>query len=183
MSTERKDTSIERYESHFAKTLRDLMQKNGTTQKELAKAVGIRQQSLGQYVSGETMPNVEKVLKIAEYFHVTTDYLITGTVIEDIPVREMLGLTEQTVECMKLVKEGYFEDTPAMLSMLDYVLSSKDFYQSLDMAASYMSKKDDALSADMQEFYEWKASVVMQNFFLEMFGKNLFAIYVEKEQQ
>ena len=47
---------------------------------------------------------------------------------EDIPVREMLGLSEQTVENMRLVKDGYFEDTPLMLSMLDRLLGDKDFY-------------------------------------------------------
>ena len=101
--TDKKDCSIERYNARFASTLRDLMAKHKTTQKELAKFVGIRPQSLAQYCSGETTPNGEKLLKIAEFYNVTTDFLLTGTVIEDIPVREMLGLSERTVENMHAV--------------------------------------------------------------------------------
>lgn len=70
-------------------------------------------------------------------YHVTTDYLLTGIVVEDIPVREMLGLSEQTVENMRLVKDGYFEDTPAMLSILDRLLGDKDFYIALEKATTY----------------------------------------------
>ena len=117
--TEKRNDRIDRYNACFASTLRLLMLQNGTTQKELAQFVGIRPQSLAQYCSGETTPNGEKLLKIAEYYNVTTDYLLTGVVVEDIPVREMLGLSEQTVENMRLVKDGYFEYTPLMLSMLD----------------------------------------------------------------
>ena len=118
MPKTRKGSSIELYNSHFAATLRELMEKHGTTQKELADAVGVRPQTLSLYTTGETQPNVDKLLKIAEYFNVTTDFLITGTILEDIPVREMLGLSERTVENMKLIKDGYFEDAPYMLSVI-----------------------------------------------------------------
>ena len=40
MPKTRKGSSIELYNSHFAATLRELMEKHGTTQKELADAVG-----------------------------------------------------------------------------------------------------------------------------------------------
>ena len=100
--TEKKNCSIERYNAHFAVTLRELMAKHGTTQKELAAFVGIRPQSLAQYCSGETTPNGEKLLKIAEFYNITTDYLLTGVVIEDIPVREMLGLSERTLSLIHI---------------------------------------------------------------------------------
>ena len=173
--TEKKDCSIERYNAHFAATLRDLMQKHGTTQKELAKFVGIRPQSLAQYCSGETTPNGEKLLKIAEYYKVTTDFLLTGTVIEDIPVREMLGLSERTVENMRLVKDGYFEDTPLMLSVLDRLLGDKDFYITLEKAVScygIAKQHTDCGEKDEQaQFYEWKAEQYMQGYLLEFFSK------------
>lgn len=173
--TEKKDCSIERYNAHFAVTLRDLMEKNHTTQKELAKFVGIRPQSLAQYCSGETTPNGEKLLKIAEFFKVTTDYLLTGTIIEDIPVREMLGLSERTVENMRLVKEGYFEDTPLMLSVLDRLLGDKDFYIALEKAVTnYGIARQHTNNGEKDEqaqFYEWKAEQYMQGYLLEFFSK------------
>lgn len=173
--TEKKDCSIERYNAHFAVTLRNLMEKNHTTQKELAKFVGIRPQSLAQYCSGETTPNGEKLLKIAEYFKVTTDYLLTGTIIEDIPVREMLGLSERTVENMRLVKDGYFEDAPLMLSVLDRLLGDKDFYIALEKAVTNYGiarqHTDSGEKDEQAQFYEWKAEQYMQGYLLEFFSK------------
>ena len=173
--TEKRNDRIDRYNACFASTLRLLMSQNGTTQKELAKFVGIRPQSLAQYCSGETTPNGEKLLKIAEYYNVTTDYLLTGVVVEDIPVREMLGLSEQTVENMRLVKDGYFEDTPLMLSMLDRLLGDKDFYIALEKAATYygMAKQhtDGGEQDERTQFYEWKAEQYMQGYLLEFFSK------------
>lgn len=172
MPKTRKGSSIELYNSHFAATLRDLMDRNGTTQKELADFVGVRPQTLSLYTTGETQPNVDKLLKIAEYFHVTTDFLITGTVLEDIPVREMLGLSERTVENMKLIKDGYFEDSPYMLSLLDRLLGDKDFYLALEKAATWYGMKRQLEAADggresETEFYEWKAEKYMETYLLD----------------
>lgn len=177
MPKTRKGSSIELYNSHFAATLRDLMEKNGTTQKELADFVGVRPQTLSLYTTGETQPNVDKLLKIAEFFDVTTDFLITGTILEDIPVREMLGLSERTVENMKLIKDGYFEDSPYMLPMLDRLLGDKDFYIALQWAAMWYGRKkqiEAATTADMDapsenecEFCDWKATKYMETYLLD----------------
>lgn len=169
--TEKKKTSLERYEAHFAATLRALMAEHGTTQKELAAFVGIRPQSLAQYYAGETTPNGEKLLKIAEYFDVTTDYLLTGTVIENIPVYEMLGLSQRTVENMKLIKDGYFEDSPYMLPMLDMMLGDKDFYGALEHAASWLQGgKEDV--AERRDYYEFKAMQILQSYLLEFLSRD-----------
>lgn len=161
----------DRYDTHFACTLRMLMGQNGTTQKELATFVGIRPQTLAQYCSGETQPNGDKLLKIAEYYDVTVDYLLTGTVIENIPVYEMLGFSPNTVANLKLVKDGYFEDTPAMLSMLDSLLAEKDFYKALEMAAYWAEEKQGA-TEEYMEYCEWKAAKAMQDFLLDFFRRS-----------
>ena len=178
MPKTRKGSSIELYNSHFAATLRELMEKHGTTQKELADAVGVRPQTLSLYTTGETQPNVDKLLKIAEYFNVTTDFLITGTSLEDIPVREMLGLSERTVENMKLIKDGYFEDAPYMLSMLDRLLGDKDFYLALQQAATWYDRKRqleqaDSGDVDRLEYMEWKAGKEMETYLLRFMQANM----------
>ncbi len=182
MPKTRKGSSIELYNSHFAATLRDLMMKHPetglpVTQKELADFVGVRPQTLSLYTTGETQPNVDKLLKIAEFFGVTTDFLITGTILEDIPVREMLGLSERTVENMKLIKDGYFEDSPYMLPMLDRLLGDKDFYLALQHAATWYGRKrqiEAETTADMDaaaenecEFCDWKVLKYMETYLLE----------------
>ena len=177
MPKTRKGAKIELYNSHFAATLRELMEKNGTTQKELADFVGVRPQTLSLYCTGETQPNVDKLLKIAEYYKVTTDFLITGTILEDVPTRELLGFSERTVECLKLVKDGYFEDSPYMLPLLDCVLGDKDFYTALERAAYWQQTGAD--DTDRADYYEFKAARALEDFFLDFFQKDLQAIYDE----
>lgn len=163
------------YAAQFPTTLRMLMEKNGTTQKELATFVGIRPQTLAQYCTGETQPNGDKLLKIAEYYKVTVDYLLTGTVIENIPVYEMLGLSQNTVENMRLIKDGYFEDSPYMLPMLDRLLGARDFYTTLEKAAYWTQAADDDME-EKRDYYEFKAMQALQSYLLEFLGQNFSEI-------
>lgn len=180
MPKTRKGAKIELYNSHFAATLRDLMEKNGTTQKELADFVGVRPQTLSLYCTGETQPNVDKLLKIAEYYKVTTDYLITGTVLEYVPTREMLGLSERTVDCLKLINDDYFADTPLMLPVLDRLLGDKDFYIALEKAvqcygiARQYTDDENAVKDEQAQFYEWKAEQYMQGYLLDFFSSGAY---------
>lgn len=181
MPKTRNGDKIELYNSHFAATLRALMEKHGTTQKELADFVGVRPQTLSLYCTGETQPNVDKLLKIAEYYRVTTDFLITGTILEDVSAREMLGLSERTIENMKLVNDGYFEDSPYMLPLLDCILGDKDFYAALERAAYW--QQNGAEDADRADYYEFKATRALEDYFLELFKRDLQAIYTALQEQ
>ena len=171
----------ERYNDLFPTTLREFMQKHPVTgervtQAVLGKAVGVRPQTISQYANGETAPAPSVLLKIAEYFGVTVDYLLTGTEIENKPVREVLGLSQQTCDCLKLVKDGYFEDTPAMLPALDRLLADKDFYLALEKTLYWYERKQNT-NDEYQEFCDWKASQYMTGYLMEFFNHNLESIY------
>ena len=60
----------------FAQRLKELMVRTKTTQVELAKKLGITRQSVSQYLNGDVIPNVEKLYLIADFFDVSSDYLI-----------------------------------------------------------------------------------------------------------
>lgn len=176
----------EKYNARFATTLRDFMAihpQTGkqTTQKELAECLGVRPQTVSLYCMGESLPNCEQVLKIANFFGVTVDYMITGRLPENKPVREMLGLSENTVQNLRLVNDGYFEDSPYMLPLLDCLLSEKDFYTTLERAA-YWQQNGAEETEDLREFYTWKATQVLNDFFLNFLSKDLKAIYDERKR-
>ncbi len=184
--TKSSETSIDKYNALFATTLRDFMMKSPktgepVTQKELAAHLGVRPQTVSLYCTGESLPNCEQLLKIAEYFDVTADYMITGKMPENKPVRELLGLSEQTVQNLRLVNDGYFEDSPLMLPMLDCLLNSKDFYLTLAEAAQIQQAGIDA-EPELKEFYEWKATQALNNFFLHFLSYDLQAIYKERKR-
>lgn len=174
-----------RYNDLFPTTLRQFMQAHPVTgervtQAVLGKAVGVRPQTISQYANGETAPAPSVLLKIADYFGVTTDYLLTGRKVENKPVHELLGLSEQTCQNMQLVRDGYFEDTPAMLPALDLLLSSKDFYLALEKAMYWYDEKQGATD-EYKEYCDWKASQYMTGFLMDFFNRNLESIYEQRE--
>lgn len=55
--------------------IKELRENFGIQQKELALELGIPSNTLSQYENGRREPGVEMLKKIAQYFHVSTDYL------------------------------------------------------------------------------------------------------------
>lgn len=181
MAKTTKTPPLDKYNAPLASTLREFMDRhpttgNRTTQAELASHLGVRPQTVSLYCTGESLPNSEQLMKIAEFFGVTADFLLTGRRIENKPVRELLGLSENTVQKMKLVKDGYFEDSPYMIAALDCLLGDKDFYLAMERALSWYKQRENAPD-ERAEFCEWKAAQFMQDFLLDFFRRNLQSIY------
>lgn len=55
-----------------------LLQKNGVTPYKVAKESGVTQTALSNWKSGRSTPTTKTLQKIADYFGVTIDYLMTG---------------------------------------------------------------------------------------------------------
>jgi transcriptional regulator with XRE-family HTH domain len=56
--------------------LKELLTKNGITQRQLAEHLGLARTTVTGYVSGEREPNHSILLKMADYFGVTVDLLL-----------------------------------------------------------------------------------------------------------
>lgn len=94
------------YDSNFATRLRDLMIEKKVTQKELADSVGVSRQAISQYMDGSAQPNLDKFVKMAEFFNVSTDYMIGSTDIRvidinDIAINKQLGLSAKSIGKLK----------------------------------------------------------------------------------
>lgn len=60
----------------FGERLKQLRKEKKVSQKTLADALFISQQAIAKWESDKSSPNPETVRKIAEYFNVSTDYLL-----------------------------------------------------------------------------------------------------------
>lgn len=60
----------------FSDILRLLIEERGLTQKQLAKDLHMAVSTLGGYVQGTSEPDFDTLRLIAEYFEVTSDYLL-----------------------------------------------------------------------------------------------------------
>lgn len=55
-----------------------LLQKHGVTSYKVAKEAGVTQTALSNWKAGRSTPTTKTLQKIADYFGVTVDYLISG---------------------------------------------------------------------------------------------------------
>lgn len=61
---------------NFAEKLSMLRKENGWSQEKLAEHMSITRQSVQKWESGQSVPDVEKLVKLSELFGVSTDYLL-----------------------------------------------------------------------------------------------------------
>ena len=90
----------------FNERLKQLRQQEGLTQRELAKSIEVGRTTISEYESGKIVPKQEGLLKLANYFNVSVDYL-TG--VSDEPA------TRQSNE----------HELDKLLNTLDYILMNE----------------------------------------------------------
>ncbi|MBQ9949588.1 MAG: helix-turn-helix transcriptional regulator [Clostridia bacterium] len=59
--------------------LKELRKERGLTQLKLAIDLNANQNTISRYESGEREPGIEELIRIADYFDVSVDYLIGRT--------------------------------------------------------------------------------------------------------
>lgn len=134
------EQNIDKYNDIFPTTLRGLLEshpKDGhkTTYKDLGVAAGVRQQTISQYAAGVTQPTADVVLKIARFFDVSVDYLLTGVSSANKGYHEELGLSEDAIKYLRKARELTLMENPdaeGTIPFLDELLSDKEFYQFMD---------------------------------------------------
>lgn len=56
--------------------IKEIRLQNGISQKQLALAIGVAQNTLSQYENGKRAPDFDTMARISDYFHVSVDYLL-----------------------------------------------------------------------------------------------------------
>ncbi len=62
--------------SKFAENLSDLIFDKGITQKQLAESTGLDAASICKYLEANRMPTVDAIIKLADYFNCSVDFLL-----------------------------------------------------------------------------------------------------------
>ena len=77
---------------NFGKILKELRQKSGLTQKQLAAQMGVTKSLISFYELQERVPSPSVLVKLSTIFHVSTDYLLG---LEKGRSLDVSGLTER----------------------------------------------------------------------------------------
>ena len=64
------------YKPFFSKRIFELRKQRGLSQKELGAAIGLSHKSISTIESGLTSTSIEKLILLAQFFNVSTDYLL-----------------------------------------------------------------------------------------------------------
>ena len=180
------------YDGTFPNMLRELLDRHPmtgarTTLKELAEAIGIRQQTVSLYKNGETQPTPETLVKIAEFFNVSVDYLLTGISSQNKSINEELGLCEAAIDMLRKVKATEtFDGTTSLHDTLNGLLSDRDFYDFLDDVTFKAQRvkaildgqfdKSNMGSFDIEGYSIWDLQKYIEEFILKQLVKRGLAI-------
>lgn len=63
---------------NVADRIQHLRKGRGLSQEELADAVGVSRQAVSKWESEQSVPDIDKVIALSDYFETTTDYLLKG---------------------------------------------------------------------------------------------------------
>lgn len=67
------------YNAPFAVRLRALFEENGVKQAAAAEKIGTSRQTIGNWLIGKSQPDFDTLVKLADHFETTTDYLLGRT--------------------------------------------------------------------------------------------------------
>lgn len=122
----------EKAKSPFATRLLTLMNKQPiTTQAQLAEITGKTRQTISQYVNGISEPGYDTLVKIADHFRVSVDYLIGRTADPKVLPSSVdeLGLSPEVVEWIKEISHrSHFDDIDDQIAVLNILLGDFKFH-------------------------------------------------------
>ena len=117
LSGKRKDEKMEEV-MILADKIINLRKKNGWSQEELAEKLGVTRQSVSKYEGAQSIPDLDKILKLSEIFGVTTDYLIKDELEEEEYVPSQMQENES--ESDRIVHKVTMEMANEYLQIIDW---------------------------------------------------------------
>lgn len=111
----------------LGKTLKELRLSKKLNQSDLAKLLNIDRTTYGKYETGDSSPDYDKLLKLADFFGVSTDYLLGHN--NDL----------RSKEPVLIVKEESIEDLPIA------------FFRSSNMADINVGKLKEIINSAVKE--------------------------------
>lgn len=93
----------ERWFVMLANQIRALRKSKEIDQKTLARKLGVTKQTVSNWENDNIMPSIEKLIQLADYFEVSTDYLLgrDEAAMDEIKVIDVSGLSDEQFELVK----------------------------------------------------------------------------------
>ena len=107
----------------FGERLGDLINNRGITQSQLAENTGVNQSALSDYINKNKAPTCATIIALAQYFSVSTDYLLgrtidpypNGTTMEDLGISAAAAEKFRECKSCNLLGREYLDSANQML--------------------------------------------------------------------
>lgn len=162
----------------FALRLGDLRNKKGLSQEELSSAVNIDRGTIAKYETQKRIPSYEHLTSFAEFFEVSTDYLlgITKNKTPDPEISmicEYTGLSDSAVQALNMIKgSDLSRDISILLDEMEECIQKAAYYD-VDIYDSVLHK--------ISQFFQTFDSGESQKLYISKSGKIINAASTEKE--
>ena len=157
----------------FSEVLKNLIQEKGLTQTTLAKIIDVKPNTVATYCAGKSYPEFRTLIKIAEFFDVSLDYLVTGERVENQTVRQELGLSETAVENLKDSVCGVLLDDKEFHSKFSEAMSTffslKSLFEAKGKEFDKAKQKANLNGNDLLKATILVPAQIMRDYFLKFF--------------
>ena len=97
--------------ARIGKRIKILLERDHVSQRYLADYIGITAQSVNFYVNGVTVPDIDALIKMAQFFNVSTDYLlglsdVQTASVEEQAIFEYTGLSEESIKALHYIRNA-----------------------------------------------------------------------------
>lgn len=137
----------------FPTILRDERSKKGVSQAAMAEIIGVTKSTIGLYETGDNVPDVKTLYKMAGYFNVTCDYLVGKSEIplgnaDDMAIEKRLHLTKEAINNLanpdNHYAAGFGNDTEAYSKCADMLIGNKEFRRLIGLIINYLEASNDS---------------------------------------
>lgn len=105
----------------------ELRKANSMSQEQLAEKLNVSRQSISKWESGDSSPEIERLVELSNVFNVTTDYLLKPSTVDELTVRtEMLEKRQEDLKAE--VQKEHLKNFRILSSGFIYVIALAVFF-------------------------------------------------------
>jgi len=161
----------------FARNLKQLLEETGTTQPKLASYVGITKQAISLYVTGKSAPDIYTMRKIAEFFGVSSDWLIGLSSFRKTENQELaaadIGLSEAALVALREYPKEALATASLMIEHGYLLFKHMDEYLRVDDSTTYTIKAINKKNKEIPVGYSVDAAKLYRSAILAMIESSL----------
>jgi len=152
----KKKMTYETEKDSFPMNLRALMWEKNITQTELAREVGCTRQTISLYTTGQSVPDINTLSRMAETLGVSTDKLLGKAecgIPENEEIRKITGLDEASIEALKKLFKTKDESHKAnqKLTALNHVIKNIYIDDFMNNLWKYLFLEFELSNGDMEK--------------------------------